>query len=134
MVPQPKVFADYNKGMGGVDKIDQLIACYRTRMRLRKWWWPMLIYLFDSTVVNSYLIMKTMTPQDESVVTLLTFRRHLSLRFLKTYGKPACRGKIMPNPVQDVKYDGRNHLPEYSATDKKMQVLWIKGKICLSKM
>jgi hypothetical protein len=50
IVPQPKVFADYNKGMGGVNKTDQLIACYRTRMRLRKWWWPIFIYLFDSTL------------------------------------------------------------------------------------
>jgi hypothetical protein len=73
MVPQPKVFADYNKGMGGVNKTDQLIACYRTRMRLRKWWWPIFIYLFDSTVVNSYLIMKKMNPQDESADIPKTF-------------------------------------------------------------
>lgn len=35
-IPQPKVFADYNTFMGGVDKMDQLIAVYRTRMRQKK--------------------------------------------------------------------------------------------------
>ncbi|XP_064461586.1 piggyBac transposable element-derived protein 2-like [Ornithodoros turicata] len=36
-VPQPKVVAHYNKGMGGVDNMDQQVATYRTRMRQRKW-------------------------------------------------------------------------------------------------
>jgi hypothetical protein len=63
---------------------------------------------------------------------VLTFRRHLSLHFLKTYGKPACRRKIMLNPVQDVRYDGRNHLPEYSATDKKCRFCGSKAKfVCV---
>ncbi|KAF2898033.1 hypothetical protein ILUMI_08142 [Ignelater luminosus] len=30
--------AYYNKNMGGVDKMDQLIAAYRTRIRQEKWW------------------------------------------------------------------------------------------------
>jgi hypothetical protein len=63
---------------------------------------------------------------------VLTFRRHLSLNFLKTYGKPACRGKFMPNPVQDVRYDWRNHLPEYSATDKKCRFCGSKAQfVCV---
>ncbi|GLV46810.1 hypothetical protein CBL_20956 [Carabus blaptoides fortunei] len=34
-IPQPAIFSNYNKGMGGVDKMDGLIAAYRTRMRQR---------------------------------------------------------------------------------------------------
>jgi Transposase IS4 len=30
---RPTLFQCYNQGMGGVDKIDQQIACYRTRNR-----------------------------------------------------------------------------------------------------
>lgn len=35
-VPQPKLIANYNKGMEGVDKMDDLIALYRCRIRQRK--------------------------------------------------------------------------------------------------
>lgn len=42
-LPQPLLISNYNnynKYMGGVDKCDQAIANLRTRMRIRKWWWP----------------------------------------------------------------------------------------------
>lgn len=37
-IPQP--LAQYNKNMGGVDLFDQMVACYRIRIRSKKWWWP----------------------------------------------------------------------------------------------
>ncbi|GLV38192.1 hypothetical protein CBL_12838 [Carabus blaptoides fortunei] len=49
-IPQPVIFSNYNKGMGGVDKTDGLIAAYRTRMHQRKWWWPIFVYMFDVSV------------------------------------------------------------------------------------
>ena len=36
-VSQPDVIKMYNKMMGGVDLVDQQIACYRPRIRKRKW-------------------------------------------------------------------------------------------------
>ena len=30
----------YNKGMGGVDRLDQNISCYMIRHRSKKWYWP----------------------------------------------------------------------------------------------
>jgi len=44
--------------MGGVDQTDQQVACYRTRVRQRKWWWPIFNYLFDVTVVNAWYLMR----------------------------------------------------------------------------
>ena len=35
-IPQPLVMSSYNKGMGGVDQLDQMVASYRTRMRHKK--------------------------------------------------------------------------------------------------
>lgn len=32
-IPQPKLFHRYNVDMGGVDKMDQLVAVYRSRIR-----------------------------------------------------------------------------------------------------
>lgn len=52
-ISQPEVISNYNKGMGGVDKLDQMVATCRSRMRQRKWWWPIFSYLFDVAVVNS---------------------------------------------------------------------------------
>lgn len=36
IVAQPKGFTDYNKGLGEVDKMNQLIIAYWTRTRQRK--------------------------------------------------------------------------------------------------
>ncbi|RZC38199.1 DDE Tnp 1 7 domain containing protein, partial [Asbolus verrucosus] len=35
MISHPYIIASYNKGMGGVDKLDALVAVYRTRIRQR---------------------------------------------------------------------------------------------------
>ncbi|XP_054259672.1 piggyBac transposable element-derived protein 2-like [Macrosteles quadrilineatus] len=70
-VPQPTVFSKYNKGMGGVDLLDQGIAAYRTRIRQKKWWWPIFIYLFDACVVNAWLLNRKLLPADLAIHQLL---------------------------------------------------------------
>ena len=35
--------------MGGVDQLDQSVAAFSTRIKQRKWWWPIFIYFFDVT-------------------------------------------------------------------------------------
>jgi hypothetical protein len=39
-VPIPEMFIKYNGGMGGVDLLDMMVAVYRVRYRIRKWWFP----------------------------------------------------------------------------------------------
>ena len=46
-VDQPRLIAQYNKFMGGVDRLDQNIAQYRIGIRIRKWYWPIIAYLFQ---------------------------------------------------------------------------------------
>jgi len=53
-VTRPTPFQVYNQGMGGVEQTHQQVACYRTRVRQRKWWWLIFIYLFHVTVVNAW--------------------------------------------------------------------------------
>lgn len=119
MVPQPKIFDSYNKGMGGVDKMDGLVAVYRSRMRQRKWWWPIFSYLFDVSVVNSWLLFRKVHPSHEMSSGLLKFRRYLALSLLKSYGQKSNKGKITPAPVHDVRYDKVSHLPEYSENERR---------------
>ena len=56
-VPKPEVVLNYNKFMRGVDSIDQWVASYRTRLRQKKWWWPIFIYFFDVKIVNSWILL-----------------------------------------------------------------------------
>ena len=83
-VPQPAVFSSYNKGMGGVVLVDQMVATYRTRMHQKKWYWPIFTYLLDVSVVNAWIIMRKVFPNDDKAQSLLKFRRHISLSLLKT--------------------------------------------------
>lgn len=118
-VPQPKLFDNYNKGMGGVDKLDGLVAVYRTRMRQRKWWWPIFSYLFDVSVVNAWLLFRKVHPFHEMSSGLLKFRRYLALSLLKTHGQQSNKGKVTPVPLLDVRFDKLNHLPNYIERERR---------------
>ena len=82
--------------MGGVDKMDNMVANYRTRMRQRKWWWPIFAYLFDVSVVNAWLLMRSIHPEEPVCLSLLLFRRTLALMLLHSYGVKSSKGKIAP--------------------------------------
>jgi hypothetical protein len=34
------MFRQYNASMGGVDLMDNMVACYRVPYRIKKWWFP----------------------------------------------------------------------------------------------
>ncbi|XP_064479057.1 piggyBac transposable element-derived protein 3-like [Ornithodoros turicata] len=51
----PKVLADYNQWMGGVDRFDQKRNSYRCDRRSKKWWYRIFYYLLDAAVVNSFI-------------------------------------------------------------------------------
>ena len=51
-IDQPNSISDYNKTMGGVDRMDQNIGAYMINIRSKKWWWP----LFHSNKEKNNLI------------------------------------------------------------------------------
>jgi hypothetical protein len=105
--PQPVVVKNYNAFMGGVDQIDQWVANYRTRMRQKKWWWPIFTYLFDVTVVNTWLLLWKKAKNDK--VPLLQFRQKLAIAILKSYGSSSSQGKRAAAVQDSVRYEGLNH-------------------------
>lgn len=131
-VSQPKVAQHYNKFMGGVDKMDQLVAVYRSRFRQRKWWWPIFLYLVDVSVVNAWLLMKKVLPNDPRSSCLLNFRRYIASSYLETFGVPSLR-KSRPNISSDARFDGRNHIIEYSETDRRCVQCGKKAKFICNK-
>lgn len=132
-VKQPELFSHYNSGMGGVDQMDQNIASYRTRMRQRKWWWPIFCYLLDMSVTNAWILMRKVHPQDKDCDNLLNFRRYITLSLLRTYGKPSLKGKSINTVIQDVRYDCLNHWPEYVSKDKLCKFCGGKSRFICSK-
>ena len=54
-IEQPEVIKMYNKSMGGVDKIDQLIAYYRIFIKSKKWTLRMMFHAIDMACCNSWL-------------------------------------------------------------------------------
>ena len=61
-VKQPAVIKAYNKLMGGVDLVDQMIACYRPMIRKRKWWWPIYTWVLSLMLVNSWRLWNIVKP------------------------------------------------------------------------
>src|SRR5581483_6156183 len=57
-LPIPVVIDDYNHFMGGVDIADQLRGYYGTQLPVRRTWVPLFFWLLDTTIINSYLILK----------------------------------------------------------------------------
>jgi hypothetical protein len=55
-IPCPKAISTYNKHMGGVDKFDHLCEIYRMSSRAKRWYLPIVIFMLNLTLVNSWLI------------------------------------------------------------------------------
>lgn len=121
-IPQPKLIGNYNKKMGGVDKIDGLVAAYRSRIRQRKWYWPIFQYLFDVSVVNGWLLMKKLKPTNPNCASLLIFRRYIAKSYLDSYGVKPLRYKQINLTTKNVRFDNIGHLVDYSETDRKCKV------------
>lgn len=132
-LPQPKIISNYNKYMGGVDKVDGLVAAYRSRMRQRKWYWPIFQYLFDVSVVNGWLLMKKLKPEDPNCSNLLTFRRYIAISLLEKYGTKPLRCKKFPPNNGDTRFDNVGHLVEYSQTHRKCKVCYKNSKFVCTK-
>ena len=51
-IDQPQSIFLYNKGMEGVDRLDQNISSSMIGHRSKKWWWPVFHFCLDLSVNN----------------------------------------------------------------------------------
>jgi len=65
-VPQPKVNAEYNKHMGGVDLLDAGEKNYAITARVKKWYWCLYTWFLNVSMVQAWRL----------------YRAHMSRRFL----------------------------------------------------
>lgn len=89
-VVQPKLFASYNSGMGGVDTHDQCISTYRIGIKGKKWWWVLFTYFLDMVMANSWKMHQITA---ESTIDQLEFRRQIVRSYLRD-GTAARQQKI----------------------------------------
>lgn len=79
-IPQPKVIAEYNQHMGGVDLHDNGICNYRINVKGKKWWWPLFVNSIDSVIVNSW---KLYNLANNSKMSQLEFKSYVAVTLMK---------------------------------------------------
>ena len=74
-IDQPQSIFLYNKGMGGVDHLDQNISSYMIGHHSKKWWWPVFGFCLDLSVNNAYHLYRLQKRSEgERKLDLLRFR------------------------------------------------------------
>ena len=71
---KPMVVDKYNHSMNGVDKADQYTVYYSFIRRSHKWWRKLFFWLFEVTLVNSYILYSTSVP---NAMSHLRFRQSI---------------------------------------------------------
>ncbi|KAE9521970.1 hypothetical protein AGLY_017629, partial [Aphis glycines] len=118
-VERPEIITLYNKSMGGVDKIDQLISTYRTFIKSKKWTLRLIVHAFDLVVANCWIQYlkdaKYLNIQKNKILDLLHFRLQLANEIIN------CRKPITP------KRKGR---PSNTSTDRSSRCSSNSEDIC----
>ena len=111
-VNQPMIVKQYNSYMGGVDRLDQDVNCYRIGLRKKKWWFSLFTWMLDATISNAYYYFKVNHPN----ISFLDFRRRLVLCYLQGCqpipprpGPSRDRSLTSSRVIDDVRFDEREH-------------------------
>lgn len=86
---QPALIHEYNKGMGGVDLLDRLVAAYRPTIRTKKWWWPLFSHALVVMVTAAYRVHCNLHKHG-GLLTHLDFVRYITKCLLEA--APSSRG------------------------------------------
>ena len=74
-IPRPTVIGAYNEGMGGTDKIDQLVSYYDDRYRTVKWQMRVYLHFLHVAVVNASVLHNCTAGPDNQVSLLQATRK-----------------------------------------------------------
>ncbi|XP_049942888.1 piggyBac transposable element-derived protein 2-like [Schistocerca serialis cubense] len=123
-VTLPHIIEEYNAHMGGIYLLDKQISLYRTRIRSKKWWWPLFTQMIYICVVNTWRAYQIANSNEK--LLLLDVRQRIVMFFLskKKGSVPKQRGpqgsKLMGGRVStDVRLDPGNIFFVPSKTQKR---------------
>lgn len=121
-VDQPSIINLYNKGMGGVDRFDQMRGLYRSRIRSKKWYWPLFRFCLDGSIVNMWYLYRGALQSKNENMPLLEFRRRIVLAILSSPASTAHTGskaKSLSNVLSEIRYDGKEHWIDKQETQRR---------------
>lgn len=111
-VPQPDIVKRYNTSMGGVDRLDQNINHLRIKIGGKKWYYPIVTWLLDTSVQNAWQLHK----KAGGTLTALNFRREIVCVILRCGAEVRKRqssggsvGRLATPGEVDVRYDCIGH-------------------------
>nr|CAI5821287.1 unnamed protein product [Callosobruchus analis] len=107
MVQQPHLVNLYNANMGGVDRYDQNISLYRTSIRGKKWYFPLITHLIDTALQNAWQLHRARGGNLDQ----LGFRRRIATTLLLQNKKQSTsRGHMSKDEGIDIRFDHIDHL------------------------
>ena len=127
-VDQPKIVAEYNPFMGGVDLADMHIELYLIDLRSNRWYMRIVYFCFDLAVVNSWLLYQRHLEQNGKTkhIPLKDFRCNIAQALIKAgksskrkRGRRSTEGdspkqkrqRVAVQQVADIRYDEIGHWP-----------------------
>jgi len=128
-VPIPAMYREYNKGMGGVDLLDSMVALYRVPFRVKKWWWPYFPWSLSVSAVNAWRLRMKVRGIREPY---LDFLRELVIEMLAEHGHKSGVPRRISGPV-GIRYDGLNHWPASTELDKDEKPKRLNCRLCYEK-
>lgn len=80
-IRKPRLVEEYNAGMLGVDRSDQLIASYNVLMKCVRWWKTLFFHCIDIAVVNSFILFEAHRREHPEIPELHRAPRYDQLAF-----------------------------------------------------
>ncbi|XP_037046510.1 piggyBac transposable element-derived protein 2-like [Bradysia coprophila] len=119
-VPRPLVVTQYNKCMGGVDRMDQNVSLYRINIHGKKWWSCIFTWMIDVSIQNAWQLHRVAHPE----MPQLDFRREIALYYCRHYGVPPKstgnrKRKMEKEDYASLRYDNLRHWPRQTAKRRR---------------
>ena len=116
-ISQPYLISQYNRFMGGTDRMDQNIAKVRINIRIKKWWWALFCFAVDVSLQNAWQLYRMSEAGDHQHATLVQFRREVAMTYIMRYrnrsavGRPLTSVGVKHHKVSaEVRLHGQEHL------------------------
>ncbi|XP_046391504.1 piggyBac transposable element-derived protein 4-like [Ischnura elegans] len=119
---RPKMVVKYNQFMGGIDRMDQLLAYYPLERKSLRWYMKLGLHLLNLVMNNAYCLFKKYGGRSRS---LLEFRDNVIASLIYKNTIPMIRDA--PKPLGENK---KNHLPSKSSEKRSQRK---RCRVCYSK-
>ena len=126
-VPIPEMIKEYNSGMGGVDYIDNSVACYRVAYRIKKWYFPIYTWTLSTSAINAWRLRMQMTGRKEPY---LDFLRELCIDMMNQHGCAPSKNGRKSSLQSEQRFDRLDHWPVSTEQDEKGQPKRRNCKMC----